>query len=129
MFVLLRCIKLAVTLLALLTFSRIDAADLSSLHGVWNGVWHIGMSSGKAVLRIDPSGDATIRFTNLEGFNDNETTLHKFVVDGQTVSFAAPSQVSVEFAIKLTITSDGQAMEGGGKYSGAGAKLVFRRAN
>ncbi len=65
-----RIIKLAFTLLTLLTFTRLEAADLSSLNGVWNGVWHIGMSSGKAVLRIEPSGDATIRFTNLEGFND-----------------------------------------------------------
>ena len=124
-----RIIKLAVTLLTLLTFTRLEAADLSSLNGVWNGVWHIGMSSGKAVLRIEPSGDATIRFTNLEGFDDSDTALKKLVVDDQTISFAAPSQGSVEFTIKLSIKPDGESMEGGGKYSGAGAKLVFRRAN
>ena len=125
----LRIIKLAVTLLTLLTFTRLEAADLSSLNGVWNGVWHIGMSSGKAVLRIEPSGDATIRFTNLEGFDDSENALKKLVVDDQTISFAAPSQDSVEFTIKLSIKPDGESMEGGGKYAGAGAKLVFRRAN
>ncbi len=91
-------------------------------------MWHIGMSSGKAVLRIESSGEAALRFTNLEGFDDREASLTKIVVDGQTISFAAPSQASVEFTIRLNIKPDGQSMEGGGKYSGAGAKLVFTRA-
>ena len=105
------------------------AADASVLQGHWSGVWYIGMSSGKSHLNFNEDGSARISFTNLDEFGEDEIALSKLSVDAESVSFSVPSKFSAAFQIQLKIKPDGKTLDGGGKFDGAGAKLVFTKSN
>ena len=104
------------------------ATDVATLQGEWSGVWYIGMSSGKAHLHFDHNS-SHISFTNLEEFGEEDIPLSKLSIDSGSVNFSVPSKYSAAFQIQLKIKSDGQTLDGGGKFDGAGAKLVFNRSN
>ena len=106
------------------------AADLAALHGQWSGVWYIGMSSGKATLVLDKENRARISFTNLtDEFGDHEIDVTRLAFDGETLSFSVPSKGSANFAVSLKNKREGQMLDGGGKFDGAVAKLVFNKDN
>jgi hypothetical protein len=105
------------------------AADAAALQGQWSGVWYIGMSSGKAHLHFNEGGSSHISFTNLDEFGEDEITLSKLTIDSGSVSFSVPSKYSAAFQIQLKIKPDGKTLDGGGKFDGAGAKLVFTKSN
>ena len=104
-----------------------SAAD--TLTGQWNGVWYIGMSSGKAMLKFNENGICRITFTNLDEFGEDEIEVNKFILDSDKISFSVPSKHSASFQIQLKLKSDGRTLDGSGKFDGAGAKLVFIKAN
>ena len=104
------------------------AADLAALQGQWSGVWYIGMSSGKATLVLDKDNHGHISFTNLtDEFGDDQIDVARLAFDGETLSFSVPSKGSALFAVSLKNKRDGQMLDGGGKFDGAVAKLVFNR--
>jgi hypothetical protein len=100
-----------------------------TLQGHWSGVWYIGMSSGKSRLTFNENGSASISFTNLDEFGEDEISLNKLTMDSGTVSFSVPSKYSAFFQIQLKIKPDGLTLDGSGKFDGAGAKLVFTKSN
>ena len=104
------------------------AADLAALQGRWSGVWYIGMSSGKATLVLDKNNQGHISFTNLtDEFGDDKINVARLAFDGETLSFSVPSKGSANFVVSLKNKRDGQMLDGGGKFDGAVAKLVFNR--
>jgi hypothetical protein len=109
------------------SFAFESTAD--SLKGHWNGVWYIGMSSGKAVLKFNENGICRINFTNLEEFGEDEIEVNKFILDSDKISFSVPSKYSALFQIQLKLMPDGKTLDGSGKFDGAGAKLVFNKSN
>jgi len=113
--------------LVLLTASAAGlAADLSALRGQWSGVWYIGMSSGKAKLSVEDGNRARISFTNLtDEFGDEVIEVTRLNFDGETLTFSVPSKGSPLFAVSLKNKREGKLLDGGGKFDGAVAKLVF----
>ncbi len=106
------------------------AADIAELRGNWSGVWYIGMSSGKARLKLEDSNRGSIIFTNLsDEFGDTDIEINRIAYDGQTLSFSVPSKGSALFAVSLKNKRDGKVLDGGGKFDGAVAKLVFDKAD
>lgn len=105
------------------------AADAAALQGQWSGVWYIGMSSGKAHLHFDEAGSSHISFTNLDEFSEKDIPLSKLTIGSDSISFSVPSKYSAAFQIQLKIKPDGKILDGGGKFDGAGAKLVFTKLN
>lgn len=104
------------------------AADLGVLRGHWSGVWYIGMSSGKAQLVLDHADRGRISFTNLtDEFGDDALELSRMSFDGETLTFLVPSKGSANFAISLKSKGEGHILDGGGKFDGAIAKLVFNK--
>lgn len=104
------------------------AADLGTLRGQWSGVWYIGMSSGKARLVLDGPAHSRINFTNLnDEFGDQDIEVSSLSFDGNTLRFSVPSKGSASFAIALKNQREGQVLDGGGKFDGAVAKLVFNK--
>ena len=99
------------------------------LQGHWSGVWYIGMSSGKSQLTFNDNGTASISFTNLDEFGEDEIAVNKLTVDASAISFSVPSKYSAFFQIQLKIKPDGLMLDGSGKFDGAGAKLVFTKSN
>lgn len=119
---------LALSLLA--AASCTFAADLAELRGQWSGVWYIGMSSGKARLKLDDTNSGSIIFTNLsDEFGDAEIDIIRLSYDGETLNFSVPSKGSAQFAVSLKNKRDGKVLDGGGKFDGAVAKLVFDKAD
>lgn len=115
---------LALVLLAASTAAL--AADLAALRGQWSGVWYIGMSSGKAKLSVEGDNRARIRFTNLsDEFGDDDIEVTRLNFDGETLTFSVPSKGSPLFAVSLKNKREGKLLDGGGKFDGAVAKLVF----
>ena len=100
-----------------------------SLQGNWSGVWYVGMSSGKVNLRLEANGAGRISFTNFEEFSDTEIAISKLTVDGDTVKFSVPSNGNAEFSINLKFKQEAKSLDGGGKFDGAGAKIVFSKAD
>ena len=100
-----------------------------SLQGNWSGVWYVGMSSGKVNLRLEANGAGRISFTNFEEFSDTEIPISKLSVDGDTVKFSVPSNGNAEFSINLKFKQEAKSLDGGGKFDGAGAKIVFSKAD
>ncbi len=118
----------ALTLSLLTTSVTALAADLAALQGQWSGVWYIGMSSGKATLVLEKENRGRISFTNLtDEFGDQEIDLARLAFDGETLTFSVPSKGSANFAVSLKNKREGQMLDGGGKFDGAVAKLVFNR--
>ena len=105
------------------------AADAAALQGQWSGVWYIGMSSGKAHLHFDEDGRTTTRQKKPNTKGEDDIPLSKLSLDSGSVSFSVPSKYSAAFQIQLKIKPDGQTLDGGGKFDGAGAKLVFTKSN
>ena len=106
------------------------AQNLSpSLQGNWSGVWYVGMSSGKVNLRLDANGGGRISFTNFEEFSDNDIPISKLSVEGDTVKFSVPSNGNAEFSINLKFKQEAKSLDGGGKFDGAGAKIVFNKVD
>ena len=101
----------------------------SSLQGNWSGVWYVGMSSGKVNLRLDANGGGRISFTNFEEFSDNDIPISKLSVEGDTVKFSVPSNGNAEFSINLKFKQEAKSLDGGGKFDGAGAKIVFNKVD
>lgn len=123
---LLRTSTLALALMASAASSV--AADMAALRGQWTGVWYIGMSSGKAQLVLDNADHGRISFTNLtDEFGDDALELSRLSFDGETLSFLVPSKGSASFAISLKTKREGHTLDGGGKFDGAVAKLVFNK--
>ena len=102
---------------------------LELLKGSWNGVWYIGMSSGKAVLNMNEKGSCRISFTNLEEFGEDAIEVNKFTLNADNISFSVPSKYSASFQIQLKLKPDGKTLDGSGKFDGAGAKLVFSKSD
>jgi hypothetical protein len=123
--------KAASCLVLLLCFANYAAAENlpASLQGNWSGVWYVGMSSGKVNLRLEANGDGRISFTNFEEFSDSNIPINKLSVDGDTVKFFVPSNGNAEFSINLKVKSDAKTLDGGGKFDGAGAKIVFNKVD
>ena len=96
-----------------------------SLQGNWSGVWYVGMSSGKVKLRLDANGGGRISFTNFEEFSDTDIPISKLSVEGDTVKFYVPSNGNAEFSINLKFKQEAKSLDGGGKFDGAGAKIVL----
>ncbi len=118
----------AAVALSLLTTTASLAADLAALRGQWSGVWYIGMSSGKARLVLDDNAPGHIRFTNLtDEFGDHDIPLERVAFDGETLSFSVPSKGSAKFTVSLKSKRDATQLDGGGKFDGAVAKLVFNK--
>ncbi|MEY3721795.1 MAG: hypothetical protein RL618_2314 [Pseudomonadota bacterium] len=113
--------------MALLTVSAATlAADLAALRGKWSGIWYIGMSSGKAKLSLEDGNRARISFTNLtDEFGDADIEVTRLNFDGETLTFSVPSKGSPLFAVSLKNKREGKLLDGGGKFDGAVAKLVF----
>ena len=106
------------------------AADLAELRGNWNGVWYIGMSSGKARLKLEDTNHGSIIFTNLsDEFGDTDIEITRIAYDGETLTFSVPSKGSALFAVSLKNKREGKLLDGGGKFDGAIAKLVFDKAD
>ena len=102
------------------------AADLAALRGKWSGIWYIGMSSGKAKLWLEDGNRARISFTNLtDEFGDEVIEVTRLNFDGETLTFSVPSKGSPLFAVSLKNKREGKLLDGGGKFDGAVAKLVF----
>ncbi len=119
---------LALSLSLLITSATTGAADLAALQGKWSGVWYIGMSSGKATLVLEKENRGHISFTNLtDEFGDHDIDVARLAFDGETLSFAVPSKGSANFAVSLKNKRDGRVLDGGGKFDGAVAKLVFNK--
>jgi len=100
-----------------------------SLQGKWSGVWYVGMSSGKVHLRLEANGEGRISFTNFEEFSDTDIPISKLSVEGDTVKFSVPSNGNAEFSINLKFKQEAKSLDGGGKFDGAGAKIVFNKAD
>ena len=119
---------LALVLLAASTAAL--AADLAALRGQWSGVWYIGMSSGKARLKLEDTNHGSIIFTNLsDEFGDTDIEITRIAYDGETLTFSVPSKGSALFAVSLKNKREGKLLDGGGKFDGAIAKLVFDKAD
>jgi hypothetical protein len=117
-------------LLVVYSYSGLALENVTdSLKGQWNGVWYIGMSSGKAVLNFNENGICRINFTNLDEFGEEAIEVNKFTLDSDKISFSVPSKYSAFFQIQLKLKPDGKSLDGIGKFDGAGAKLVFTKAN
>lgn len=99
----------------------------AALQGQWSGVWYVGMSSGKVSLQFDAQGPGRINFTNFEEFSDSDISITKLSLEGDTLKFSVPSKLNAEFAIVLKLKKDSTVLDGGGKFDGAGAKIVFNK--
>lgn len=111
-------------------FSSVAAENTpASLQGNWSGVWYVGMSSGKVNLRFDGQGPGRISFTNFEEFSDSDIPITKLSLEGDTVKFAVPSKINAEFSIVLKLKHHSKILDGGGKFDGAGAKIVFNKVD
>jgi hypothetical protein len=111
-------------------FSSVAAENTPPpLQGNWSGVWYVGMSSGKVNLRFDAQGPGRINFTNFEEFSDSDIPITKLSLEGDTVKFSVPSKLNAEFAIVLKLKQDSKLLDGGGKFDGAGAKIVFNKVD
>ena len=123
--------KAASCLVLLLCFVNCAAAENlpTSMQGNWSGVWYVGMSSGKVNLHLEANGEGRISFTNFEEFSDTDIPISKLSVDGDTVKFSVPSNVNAEFSINLKLKQGAKSLDGGGKFDGAGAKIVFNKVD
>jgi len=123
--------KAASCLVLLLCFVNYAAAENlpTSMQGNWSGVWYVGMSSGKVNLHLEANGEGRISFTNFEEFSDTDIPISKLSVDGDTVKFSVPSNVNAEFSINLKLKQGAKSLDGGGKFDGAGAKIVFNKVD
>ena len=123
-------LRAAAAALLLIAASVSSAADLSALKGHWSGVWYIGMSSGKTRLVLEEGNRGRISFTNLtDEFGDGDIDIAKVSYDGETLNFSVPSNSSASFSVSLKNKRDGRLLDGGGKFDGAIAKLVFEKTD
>jgi hypothetical protein len=123
--------KLSLCLVLLVSAINYAAAQNlpPSLQGNWSGVWYVGMSSGKVNLRFDANGAGRISFTNFEEFSDTDIPINKLSVEGDTVKFSVPSNGNADFSINLKFKKEAKSLDGGGKFDGAGAKIVFNKVD
>jgi hypothetical protein len=119
------CLVLLLSVINMATAQNLPA----SLQGHWAGVWYVGMSSGKVNLRLEANGAGRISFTNFEEFSDTDIPINKLSVEGDTVKFSVPSNGNAEFSISLKFKQEAKSLDGGGKFDGAGAKIVFNKAD
>ena len=88
------------------------------------------MSSGKARLKLEDTNHGSIIFTNLsDEFGDTDIEITRIAYDGETLTFSVPSKGSALFAVSLKNKREGKLLDGGGKFDGAIAKLVFDKAD
>ena len=107
---------------------NVATAQEQAFAGNWQGVWHIGMSSGKVVLKLDNTAQGAIGFTNLPGFAA-ETVLQKTEVQASWLSLWVQSDNSAQLSARLQLKPSGASLEGMGQYAGAGIKLELHKAD
>ena len=79
---------------------------------------------------LEEGNRGRISFTNLsDEFGDTDIDLTKMAYDGETLTFSVPSKGSAYFAVSLKNRREGRLLDGGGKFDGAIAKLVFDKAD
>ena len=97
--------------------------------GQWQGVWHIGMSSGKVMLRLNDPSQGVIAFTNLQGFAHGDTVLQKASVEGQSLLISVQSEQSNVLTARLQRKPNSKTLEGMGQYGGAGVKFELQQVD
>ena len=104
-------------------------AQTASFAGQWQGVWHIGMSSGKVTMRLDQDAQGVIAFTNLPGFGNEEFSLQKTTTDKQSLLIAVQNEQSNTLSARLQLNDTGNTLQGMGQYAGASVKFEFHSLN
>jgi len=104
-------------------------AQDNAFTGQWQGVWHIGMSSGKVMLTLTQNASGVIAFTNMPGFGNGDTVLQKTTVESQSLMLSVQSEHSTTLTARLLLKPDGQTLEGMGQYAGAGVKLELLKSD
>jgi hypothetical protein len=107
----------------------VSLAQTTAFAGQWQGVWHIGMSSGKVTMKLDQDAQGAIAFTNLPGFGQEETALQKTMVDKLSLQFAVQNDQSTTLSARLQLNADSNSLKGMGQYAGAGVKLELHKAD
>lgn len=102
-------------------------AQDNAFTGQWQGVWHIGMSSGKVMLKLNDQSQGVIAFTNMPGFGNGENVLQKSTVESQSLMLSVQSERSNILTARLQLKPGGHTLEGMGQYAGAGVKLELHK--
>ncbi len=97
--------------------------------GQWQGVWHIGMSSGKVMLTLSQDAPGVIAFTNMPGFGNGDTVLQKTAVEAQSLMLSVQSEHSTTLTARFQFKPGGHTLEGMGQYAGAGVKLELHKSD
>ena len=68
-----------------------------------------------------------VRQQAADEFGDEVIEVTRLNFDGETLTFSVPSKGSPLFAVSLKNKREGKLLDGGGKFDGAVAKLVFNK--
>jgi hypothetical protein len=104
-------------------------AQDNAFTGQWQGVWHIGMSSGKVMLTLTHNAPGVIAFTNMPGFGNGDTVLQKTTVDSQSLMLSVQSERGTTLTARLQLKPSGHTLEGMGQYAGASVKLELLKSD
>jgi hypothetical protein len=85
------------------------------LLGVWTGRWHLGMSSGSAILTLRDA-DSTLEMTNNEEFGTSPVVLTGIELTQGALAFRATGQNGVPLVAKLPLMSDNKGLRGYARY-------------
>jgi len=102
-----------------------QADDTAAIDGTWEGPWYRGMSSGRAMFRIQ-GGGGSLQLTNGESFGDEPRPLSKVSFDGRSLRFQVDA-VSGPLTATLKLDERGDQMKGMGKYQGFGVRFELTR--
>ena len=106
-------------------FVSLGAAQ--DLAGTWEGPWYRGMTSGTMVLDINPAGEGTVQFVNLDNFGEQVVTLQRVSVDGARFDFSASGEGAGVFVATTRLIKAGQILKGKGEYEGFPIKFELTR--
>ncbi len=85
------------------------------LLGVWKGRWHLGMSSGSAILTLRDAG-STLEMTNNEEFGASPVILTAVESIQRSLAFRAIGADGVAFVAKLPLSNDRTGLRGYARY-------------
>lgn len=85
------------------------------LLGVWKGRWHLGMSSGNAILTLRDA-DSTLEMTNNEEFGTSPVVLTGVELVQRSLAFRAVGENGIALVAKLPLMGDNRGLRGYARY-------------
>lgn len=85
------------------------------LFGVWKGRWHLGMSSGSAILTLRDA-ESTLEMTNNDEFGTSPVMLTGMEVTQRSLIFRAVGENGVSLVARLPLANDNKSLRGYARY-------------